>query len=201
MGEESERWFVADRELAALAPQMTQRIDSMAAELCSPEFRRFFSQPTLGLFDTVAEALGADDWSVWLVDAGEEHLVPRYSGGPRAGEFVDRFRQPLDRGMISTVFATGRGIVEHEVFRQADHDGSLDRQLGVRTVGMAAVPLYFAGSARGVVTAVKLAEAEAAAEADPFGPRTLEFMEALAACIESWVDVRLMRATLGIELL
>ena len=72
---------------------------------------------------------GADEGTVWLLNAEREFLIPRFNSGPRAADFVGRFRQSLRSGMISMVVAMELPICENGVHGNSEQDPSLDRAL------------------------------------------------------------------------
>jgi len=100
----------------------------------------------------------ADEGTIWLLDEPRESLVPVFNSGPHAIEFVGKFRQKLSSGMISMVVATEQPICENAVNRNHSQDKTLDYRLGVQTCAMIAVPFYFAGELRGVLSGVQLRE-------------------------------------------
>ena len=65
------------------------------------------------------------------------------------------------------VLAIQSAVIERDVYKNPQHDGSADRRLGLVTVHMMAVPLYFAGDSRGVISAVRLRSSESDEGSDP----------------------------------
>ena len=57
------------------------------------------------VFQSGVTEAGAHEGTVWLVDEAGEFLLPAINTGPRAGEMIGRFRQPLKSGLICMVFA------------------------------------------------------------------------------------------------
>lgn len=108
------------------------------------------------LADAVRDA-GATEGCVWVVDETQEVLVPVWNNGARGSDFVMSFTQPLDRGIISMVFATEQPFIENEARSNRRLDSRLDNRLGVRTEALIAVPLLVEGRCIGVVSCVRLA--------------------------------------------
>jgi hypothetical protein len=111
--------------------------------------------------------LGATEAAIWLRDAAGDHLVPVFNNTPTLESLVGVYRQPLDRGIISMVLAIQSAVIERDVYKNPQHDSTVDRQLGQVTVHMMAVPLYFAGDSRGVISAVRLRSAGTDEDSDP----------------------------------
>ena len=106
--------------------------------------------------------------------------------------------QPLDRGIISLVFANEQPYCENEISERQSHDDTLDRKLGTRTGAMIAVPFYFAFGLRGVISCVQLAGGEAGA-APGFDSAHVEDIAAAAGVIERMINGRLLTAILGLD--
>ena len=62
------------------------------------------------------------------------------------------FRQPLNRGIVSTVLASEQAFIENEVYKNARHDDKLNESLAQTTFAMIVVPFYFLNECRGVVS-------------------------------------------------
>ena len=151
------------------------------------------------LIDAFARA-GAHEGSVWMLNTERNCLVPRFNNGPNAVNFIGHFEQPLDAGMISTVFATCQPLCENSVRRDPRQDKRLDEQLGVQTVAMIAVPLHFAGELRGVISAVQLSPAAPDAPEPPgFSLENLNAIRAAALLLSRLLEHRLLTLVLGWE--
>ena len=106
------------------------------------------------------ERAGADEGTLWVADLSAYQLVPIFNSGPDSAEFIEKFRQPLDRGVVSMVFNSGQPFCENEVYKSSGHDATVDKELGQVTAAMIALPLFFANEPRGVISCVKLGEGE-----------------------------------------
>jgi hypothetical protein len=102
--------------------------------------------------------------------------------------------------MISAVAMTEQPMCENAVHRNRQQDRSLDRRLRVRTCAMVAVPFYFAGELRGVLSAVQLSgEDPASPEPAGFAPETLGALQLNASVLSRLLERRLLGQVLGLE--
>ena len=170
-----------------------------ASVLADGAFDEFFNVTMRGAFIEGLMQAGAHEGTVWLLDPSESFLVPRFNNGPNAANFVNVFRQSLATGMISMVVATEQPICENEVHRNTRHDRTLDCKLSPVTCSMLAVPFYFAGQSRGVLSAVRLKEADSAAAAPPgFTPADLQALQLTADVLERLIEHELLTRSLGL---
>jgi hypothetical protein len=164
-------------------------------------WREIFDGAAAELFDACLTEAGAHEGTIWLLNAEHTMLVPVHNNGPQAAQFVAQYRQPLDRGIVSTVCVTQSGIVESWVYQNPQHDPTVNKKLEVVTVHMIAMPLYFGGDTRGVISGVKLRAAGTTAAEDPpvFTPNAMAVMRRLAFLIGELLDGRILRAVLGMK--
>lgn len=188
-----------DTRLSALRGIVATRMGEAAVALSEGAFEEIFDATMRGAFLEGLAQAGAHEGTVWLLDPTENFLVPRFNTGPHAENFVGVFRQPLQTGMISMVVVTEQPICENEVHKHARHDPRLDQQLGLVTCAMLAVPLYFSGQLRGVISAVKLKQAESTAR-DPrgFSPQSLRALQLTADVLERLIEHELLTLSLGL---
>jgi hypothetical protein len=191
--------FTTDPELEGMAPRLTQTVDSLATTMEPAWFLRLMDDTLRAQLDATLRRIEASEGSLWLRDVAEEHLVTVYNTGPNAERIVLKHLQPLDRGIVSMVYRTGRTFAEDDVYESRKQDKTLDTALGVLTCSMIAVPLRFAGRIRGVVNAVKL-KAESATDPDPppFGEDAAQQMQLLGETLERLVDLQLFKVCLGL---
>ncbi len=187
-----------DLRLSALRGIVATRLEEAAQELAEGAFDEFFDGTMRAAFLEGLMHADAHEGTVWLLDPTQNWLVPRFNNGPNAGSFVGRFRQSLQAGMISMVVATEQPICENEVHKNAQQDPTLDRKLGLVTCSMLAVPLYFAGELRGVVSAVRLKPA-ASTDSDPagFSPHDLRALQLTADVLERLIEHELLTLSFG----
>ncbi|MCA9634156.1 MAG: sigma-54-dependent Fis family transcriptional regulator [Myxococcales bacterium] len=99
--------------------------------------------------ERVAEALGADRASIWLVDAERGDLVTRVALLPE----VPQLRQALGKGLAGYVAETGEVVRVDDAPNDPRFDPSADRETGYSTRNMLVVPIRRAPElpVRGVV--------------------------------------------------
>jgi len=189
-----------EERLTLLRPLVEQRMREAAELIGDGQFEQFFDRSMRGLLTDGFQRTGADEGTLWLLDPERLHLVPRFNSGPHAASFVGSFRQNLRSGMISMVVATEQPICENDMCRNAQQDKSLDQQLQLQTCAMLAVPFYFVGRLRGVISCVQLRSADRS-ENDPpeFLPSALESLQLTAGVLSRLIEYRLMALALGVE--
>ena len=189
-----------DDRLVAHHGTVQQSFRRAAACICEGGFDDFFDSTMREFFCGCLAARGAHEGTVWLINAEGTALIPRFNNGPNATGFVDKFQQSLSTGMISAVVATEQPMCENAVQLNHARDPSLDRKLGVRTCAMLAVPFYFAGELRGVISAVQLARADSTEPEPPgFSPEALAALQVNAAVLGRLLERKLLGAVLGLE--
>lgn len=163
-------------------------------------FDEFFDRTMRALLVDGFRRVGAHEGTVWLLDHSRSNLVPRFNSGPNSASFVGSFRQSLRAGMISMVVATEQPICENEVHHNQRQDRTLDRKLGLMTCSMIAVPFYFVGEIRGVISAVQLKRGDAA-EPDPagFSPDSLRGLQLTASVLSRLIEHELITLAIGLE--
>jgi GAF domain-containing protein len=179
---------------------VTARARELAASAGAGGFDEIFDATLRASFTGTLRAIGAHEGTVWLLDEGRSVLVPRFNNGPHADKFVGRFRQTLRAGMISMVVSTEQPICENEVHQNQQQDKTLDRELGLLTCAMLAVPLYFAHELRGVLSAVQLRPAQGDSPEPPgFTPQHLDALQLAASVLGRLLDQQLYARALGLE--
>src|SRR5436190_13064375 len=144
-----------DPHFAPLKEVLSERLQQVAARITPENFGSFLDPLMRDVFQQGLADAAADGGTLWLVDQTEENLVAAYNTGPNAKRFVGSFRQPLDQGLISMVFASEQPFVENEVYKNARQSRHLDSLLGIQTQGLIAVPFYFLKRCRGVASCVQ----------------------------------------------
>jgi hypothetical protein len=188
-----------DVRLSAVRGIVSTRMDEVALALASGGFEDFFTPTMRGALLDGFEQVGAHEGTVWLIDASERFLIPRFNNGPNAATFVGRFRQSLQSGMIGMVVATQQPICENRAHLNAVHDPRLDQELGLVTSAMIAVPFYFASQLRGVISAVQLQRAKGdEPELPGFSPRHLSQLQLTADVLERLIEHELLTLSLGL---
>ena len=196
----SERFAVLnDDRLNAIRPIITARLQEAAGLVGGGAFEEFFDGTMQALLRDGLDRIGAHEGTVWLLDPTRSFLMPRFNTGPNASEFVGKFRQTLCSGMISMVVATEQPICENEVQKNQQQDKTLDRQLGLLTCSMIAVPFYFTGEMRGVISGVRLKAAGDSDEPSGFGAEDLQALQLTATVLTRLIEYRLLSLVLGRE--
>jgi GAF domain-containing protein len=114
------------------------------------------------------DRISADDASVFLLNAPEEHLEVVLDRRPERQAFVG-FKQPTNRGIVSMVVWNEHGISLSNVHEHEMFDDTADRTFRYETRSMIATPLLVNGRVIGVLSAVnKLAAGGVAGEAPRF---------------------------------
>ena len=189
-----------DARIVAAQPYVAARIREVATLTGGEGFDAVFDAPIRATFVKILRSIGAHEGTIWLLDEDRSVLIPRFNNGPNAANFVGHYRQSLRAGMISMVVSTEQPICENDVYKSKQQDGELDRRLSLLTCAMLAVPFYFAGELRGVLSAVQLkAVGSTAPEPPGFTPQHLESLQLAATVLSRLVDQRLYCAALGLE--
>jgi GAF domain-containing protein len=190
--------ILPDENLAGLRPALLARLRAAATEACNFSFDVVFDAGMRALLLEGFRRVGADEGTIWLIDSGNEVLIPRFNSGPHATGFVGIHRQPLSKGMISMVVATEQPICENEVYKNERQDKEVDRKLGLRTCAMIAVPLVFTGELRGVISCVQIRPRESR-DPDPpgFTHEHLLQTQLVATLLGRLLEARLLAHCLG----
>src|SRR5437867_12042391 len=98
--------IVPDPQFAALKPALSERLAQVASRIDAGNFASLMDSLMRQSLHQGFKEAGADEGTVWLVDPAADCLAPVYNSGPRADSFVGKFRQPLNAGLISMVFAS-----------------------------------------------------------------------------------------------
>ena len=196
--------FLANERFLPLRSLLQDHLQRIAGTITPENFPEICGDLIWWLLKNSLNQAEADEGSVWIVDPEMKHLVISYNSGPNAANVVG-FRQSLEEGIVSLVFANEQSFVESEVYRNTQHSGILDEKLGVTTYAMMVVPFYFLNECRGVISAVKLMEATASAgkilpKGNSPGAFDLDDLSALqnaALIIRDLIDYRLLKTTVA----
>lgn len=194
-------YFLPDSQLEELRPCWHSYLAKVAVELKPEDGAWLIDAPSRTLFTAFTVAADAHEGTIWLRPEGEAFLVPIYNNGPSAADFVCRHQQALASGIVSMVYLTESAVAESDVHQHRQHDDTLDNALQLVTQHMVAVPFYFAGSLRGVVSAVKLQRPDRPVEErlPPFDPEAIATMNHLATLLGQRIDSLLTRFAFGAE--
>jgi len=188
---------LTDERLDVLRSIVDGRITAAADLVGETAFEEFFDETMCAHLVKVIVSTQAHEGSVWLLDEARSHLIPRFNSGPNAASIVGAFALSLREGMISMVVATEQPICENAVYRNERQSKRLDDKLGLLTCAMLAVPFYFGGELRGVISAVQLKKGADAPEPAGFTAENLETLQLGAAVLGRMVDHQLLSLALG----
>ena len=189
--------MLPDERFTALRPELLAALRDAAHEIGGAAFADFFDAPMRSLLLDGFGRAGAHEGTVWLLDEARAALIPRFNSGPHAERFVDTFRQSVRAGMIGMVAATEQAICENEVCKNARQDRTLDEQLRLKTWSMIAVPFYFFGELRGVISCVQLQSGDATPPG--FSAEHLHGLQLTAGVLSRLIVYRLLALCLGLD--
>ncbi len=192
--------LLADERFASLRPSLQERLTSAGNSITAENFDSMLDDTMRRAIQLAFGQAGADEGTVWLVDTARKNLLPAYNTGPNAEQFVAKFRQPLDRGLVSMVFSNEKPFTENEVPKNAAQDKTLDKKLNVQTLAMIIVPLYFLEACRGVISCVKLGTpGTARKDSQGFPENAQTFLVHGATTLGRLLDLHVLRITLGLR--
>lgn len=176
-----------------LAEQLAQVGHRVRAE----EFGSLLDPLLEDLFRQGVTQAGADEGTIWLADETGDFLVPAFNSGPRAAEIIGQFKQPIKSGLICLVFASEQPFLENEVPQNHGQSKLLDNLLKLETTALIAVPFYFLGHCRGVISCVQLRQPGQRPRLDGFRPQHLNCIEQTAEILSRLIDFQLLGSTVG----
>ncbi len=189
-----------EERITALRPVIEAQLKEAAARVGGASFDDFFQPPLRAMLVEAFTRAGAHEGTIWLLDETREFLVPRFNSGPHAAQFVNSFRQSVRTGMISMVVAMEQPICENGMCGNNSQDKALDHTLRLETCAMLAVPFYFLGELRGVISCVQL-KPDGSPDPDPpgFSPDSLRALQSTAGLLSRLIEHRLFTLCLGLE--
>jgi GAF domain-containing protein len=122
-----------------------------------------FRQEDLAEVTRFVADIPVDEATVWLITPEGDALEAIFNP---VNDKLPGLRQPLSRGLISQVFATGLPLLERDVSRRSGHDPSIDSHTGLITEAMLAAPIAAEDRIIGVISAVRLAGSRYARDID-----------------------------------
>jgi hypothetical protein len=192
--------LLPDERFTPLLPSLQERMSSAADSITAENFDSMLDDTMRSAIQLAFRQASADEGTVWLVDVAKRNLLPAYNTGPNAAQFVAKFRQPLDRGLVSMVFGNEKPFTENEVPKNAVQDKTLDKKLNVQTLAMIIVPFYFLEACRGVISCVKLGVPGAARKDSQGFPENAQmFLVHGATTLGRLLDLHVLRTTLGLR--
>jgi hypothetical protein len=190
--------ILPDPAFLELRPKLVDRLARIGAEIHAEEFRELFDPLKQEIFCRAVDEVGAHEGTIWLVDVEGNCLVPAFNTGNMAQKFVGKFKQPLDSGLISMVFASEQPFIENEVFQNPTKSNLLDSLLFVKTNALLAVPFYFLGACRGIISCVHLGHPECSdSESVGFNPTHLVLIQRAGILLSSLIEHELLSSIVG----
>jgi hypothetical protein len=198
----SARWtIVPDPRFVELQGSLQERIAAVAKSIQPENFASLLDPLARDVLTRGFAEAGAHEGTVWLPDAAGKHLVPAYNTGPDAEKMVNKFRQPLNAGLICMVFASEQGIVENDVYKNARQSKLLDEKLQVQTYALIAAPFHLLKACRGVISCVQLKRREGAVPPAPelsgFDFADLTTIQRTAGLLSQLIELRLLGSAIG----
>jgi transcriptional regulator with GAF, ATPase, and Fis domain len=188
--------ILPDPRLEPFGTGIQARLQQIAALVDADNFADLLTPLATALLLDAFERVGAHEGTVWLVDQPNRCLIPAFNNGPDAEE-LRKYRQPLDKGLVSMVFANEQPFVMNR--DRSGMDPTLMQKLKQRITAQIIVPLYFLGECRGVVSCVQIARGDEP-EAAGFEAEALRPIKRAADALRVIIDSTCLTKTLGITL-
>ena len=180
-----------------LKTALSERLERLAVGIQPEQFGSLMDALMTQTLERGFAEAGAHEGTVWMLDAGNEFLVPAWNSGLNAARLVGQFKQPLNAGLICMVFASEQPFLENEVWKNSQQSKLLDSLLNVQTAAMIAVPFYFLRGCRGVISCVQLKSSSTGPEPSGFRPEHLAHVQRSATLLSKLVDLKLLSRTVG----
>jgi hypothetical protein len=179
---------VRDPALDGMGARLADHIGRTLEILRPAEVRELVSPLMADLLADTLKSISADGGTLWWRCPGEAFLEAVFN--PFEPEITGK-RQPLVSGIISLVVATSETVRVDAADSHHRHSSAIDSALGKSTQSMIAVPFRVRDRVCGVLTAVRLGEA------DPFGTGESSMIERQAAALAALLDAVLAARITG----
>ena len=191
------RNLLPEPALADLKSELWERMSRIGDEIHASQFRQLIDPLIQQVLEQGFKEAGAHEGTVWLVDAATQFLEPAFNNGPHAEQIIEQFKQPLNSGLISMVFASEQSFIENDVSRSSQQSKLLDTQLQVKTHALIAVPFHFLNACRGVISCVQLKRTDPRApQPTGFQPAHLAAVQRAATLLAQLIEYRLLKLDL-----
>ncbi len=188
--------ILPDPRVEPLAAGIQARLTHIAGLINADNFADLLTPLATALLLDAFERVGAHEGTVWLADTANRCLIPAFNNGPNAAE-LRQHRQPLDKGLVSMVFANEQPFVmNHD---RSGMDVTVQERLKIRVTAQIIVPLYFLGECRGVVSCVQIARGDEP-EAAGFEAEALRPVKRAAEALRVMIDAVCLAKTVGVVL-
>ena len=190
--------FSPDPAFLKLRPELLGRLARLGDGIHAGEFKELLDPLMCGIFRTGVAEAGAHEGTIWLADEAGEYLAPAFNTGPGAEKMVGHFKQPLNAGLISMVFASEQPFLENAVPQNATQSKLLDSLLQVETMALIAVPFCFLQACRGVISCVQLAQPGRSTPSPPgFRPEHLTCVQRTASLLSLLIEHEILSSVVG----
>jgi hypothetical protein len=174
-----------------LRPVLTERMARLGTRFHAGQFAALMDPLIRQVLERGFHEAGAHEGTVWILDEAGENLIPAFNTGPDAERLMREFKQPLNAGLISMVFASEQPFLENEVWKNAQQSRLLDTLLAKQTCAMLAVPLHLVQTCRGVVSCVQLKKPGAPGPDPPgFRPEHLAGIQRMSTLLSRLIEFR-----------
>jgi hypothetical protein len=187
--------IVPDKRLLALAPHLSQWLETTGDGITPKTFEYLVDGLMERLLRSMCLMCNASATAIWIVSQEEKALIPVWNSSQ--AEFVNTYRQPLDRGIVSMVFSTEMPFLETSPQTNIAFDPTLDTQLNNRTNAIMAAPFYFLRACRGVISSVQLAGGNEPPREREFAAHDLEHLDMVTTIVGGIIDRRILETYIG----
>lgn len=192
--------ILPDTALLRVRSDLAARLEQTGSDIHADQFGGYFDPLVREMFQNGITEAGAHEGTIWVRDKEGQFLVPTYNTGPQAGDFVGKFKQPLNSGIICMVFASEQPFIENDVTRSPSQSKLLDSLLGVETIALIAVPFYFLQTCRGVISCVQLRGAgRKLPDAPGFRQQNLSALQKNSGLMTRLVEHQFLSSVIGWE--
>ena len=181
-----------------LVPELKKHLSKVAEAITGLNFAAMLDGNMKRLILEAFERVGASEGSIWISDITQEYLMIAFNTGPHAGKDIGHFKQPLTAGIVSMAYANEQSFLENDVYKNSQHDKTLDEKLHVKTQAMMVTPFYYLGGCRGVMTCVQFTGPHLSEEGTGFREQDLGTLRQTAAVVGRLVDGRILRTVVGL---
>jgi hypothetical protein len=186
---------------AELKPLLCERLQRLRNTIGFQQFSSLLEPLLRHVLEQGFAEAQADEGTLWVLDDMQENLVPAFNNGSNAGEWVGCFKQPVNEGLVSMVFANEQPFLENDVWKNPAQSKRLDALLRTQTQSMIAVPFYILRACRGVISCVRLTPTEGSEKSPGPGFQSIHLasIQRCSALLSELVDFRLLSQTVGWE--
>lgn len=188
----------ADPDFQSLSRHLEQRLEEIVTALTPESFAALYQGDRVIRDATrlVARGIDADSLCFWIMNPDRTQLAVVY------GEPDDRMmgrELPIGEGMISLVLASEQALCENAVYESERHSSRFDKELGIITCAMIAVPFYLDGQLVGVLSCIRQKNQPSDPDPPGFSAAHLNAMQHLARTTERQIKYLTLLKLTGLE--